>query len=239
MGNQMIFKRKELKYLLDQRQKEALLRAMEPYMALDGYGRTTIRNLYFDTDNFRLVRRSMEKPIYKEKLRVRSYRQTRPDVPVFVELKKKYRSVVYKRRLSLTERQAMECLRKGGALPVSSQIAEEIQYFCEFYQDLRPQVFLAYEREAFYNLAGGDFRVTFDENILYRREALSLGTEVWGTPLLEEGQTLMEIKTVGSIPLWMTQVLSQEQIFRTSYSKYGSAYQRMICQGQEGGLLYA
>ena len=81
--------------------------------------------------------------------------------------------------------------------------------------------------------------MTFDENILYRREALSLGTEVWGTPLLEEGQTLMEIKTVGSIPLWMTQVLSQEQIFRTSYSKYGSAYQRMICQGQEGGLLYA
>ena len=127
MGNQMIFKRKELKYLLDQRQKEALLRAMEPYMALDGYGRTTIRNLYFDTDNFRLVRRSMEKPIYKEKLRVRSCRQTRPDVPVFVELKKKYRSVVYKRRLSLPERQAMECLRKGGALPVSSQIAGEIQ----------------------------------------------------------------------------------------------------------------
>lgn len=239
MSNQMIFKRKELKYLLEPGQKEKLLQAMEPYMALDGYGRTVIRNLYFDTDTFRLVRRSMEKPVYKEKLRVRSYQRTRPDVPVFVELKKKYQSVVYKRRLSLPERQAMECLRNGEKLPVSSQIAEEIHYFCEFYGDLRPRVFLSYEREAFYNLAGGDFRVTFDENILCRREALLLGEDVWGLPLLEEGQTLMEIKTAGSMPLWMTHALTQQQICRTSYSKYGTAYRKMVLDGQEGGLLYA
>ena len=108
MAVQTVFKRFELKYLLNAEQKERVLQAMEPYMTLDGYGRTTIRNIYFDTDNYRLVRHSIEKPVYKEKLRIRSYRQAEEDSTVFVELKKKYRKVVYKRRVSLPEKEAME-----------------------------------------------------------------------------------------------------------------------------------
>lgn len=224
MAYQATFKRYELKYLLTRRQKEAVLQAMRPYMRLDKYGRTTIRNIYFDTDTYRLIRRSLEKPAYKEKLRIRSYQTAAPEDPVFVELKKKYKSVVYKRRLTLTETQAMDSFLHDLPLPVHSQIADEIEYFRAYYGDLRPAVFLSYEREAFYALDGGDFRVTFDENILYREEDISLESPAYGIPLLEEGQTLMEIKTSGGIPLWMSHTLNALQLYRTSFSKYGSAY---------------
>jgi hypothetical protein len=239
MAYQMTFQRYELKYMLTRQQKEQILQAMTPYMALDRYGRSTIRNIYFDTENFRLIRRSIERPVYKEKLRLRSYTQAKADTPVFVELKKKYRSVVYKRRLDLPEQKAMDCLCAGVPLPVQSQIASEIDYFLHYYQTLRPAVFLSYEREAYYPLDGGDFRVTFDHNILYRRNELSLCAGVWGSPLLQNDQVLMEIKTSGGIPLWMTQVLTREHIHKTSYSKYGSAYEQILQSQQKGELRYA
>ena len=231
----MTFKRYELKYLLTKEQKEKILHAMESYMKLDQYQRTTIRNIYYDTDNFRLIRRSLEKPVYKEKLRVRSYRRAGAEDPVFVELKKKYKSVVYKRRITLPNEQVMKCLNEGKHLPKESQIADEIFYFCRYYENLHPAMFLSYEREAYYSMDGSDFRVTFDENILYREEALSLSEKAYGIPILEPGQTLMEIKTSGGIPLWMTQVLSDEKIFKTSFSKYGRAYQISYLEHKEVG----
>lgn len=213
--------------------------AMEPYMALDQYGRTTIRNIYFDTDNYRLVRRSIERPAYKEKLRIRSYHRAAPDSPVYVELKKKYRSVVYKRRLSMPETAALDWICLGKSSGQHSQIGDEIDYFMKYYETLAPKVFLSYEREAFYTRDGDDFRVTFDDHILCRQEELSLEAGVWGTPLLDSGKVLMEIKTSGGIPLWMTHVLAQEQVFKTSYSKYGTAYQNIIFPQFKGGCLYA
>lgn len=228
MAYQMTFKRYELKYLLTRQEKEEILRAMQPYMELDEYGRTTIRNIYFDTDTFRLIRRSLEKPIYKEKLRVRSYQPVRAEDPVFVEIKKKYKSVVYKRRMQLPEEAVMKSFRTGTPLPVRSQIGEEIQYFREYYDNLQPVVFLSYEREAYYANDGSDFRVTFDENILYRREDISLGSRIYGMSLLGDGQSLMEIKTSGGIPLWMTQSLTKQHLYKTSFSKYGSAYQQIL-----------
>ena len=239
MSYQMTFKRYELKYLLTPSQKAAVLEAMAPFMALDNYGRTTIRNIYFDTDNFRLIRHSIERPAYKEKLRLRSYGRALEEEPVFVELKKKYKSVVYKRRLVLPGTVALDCLEHQMHLPVESQIADEIYYFCQYYKQLRPAVFLSYEREAWYCLDESDFRVTFDENILYRENALSFDSEISGTPLLDEGQTLMEIKTSGGIPLWMTHCLTAHRIFKTSYSKYGNAYRQMKNKNCQGGRLYA
>ena len=108
MAYQTVFKRYELKYLLTERQKKCVMEAMEPCMTPDAYGRTTIRNIYFDTADYRLARRSIEKPVYKEKLRIRSYEKASGASPVFVELKKKYKGVVYKRRISMPEREAME-----------------------------------------------------------------------------------------------------------------------------------
>lgn len=227
MAIQTVFKRYELKYLITPEQKERLLRAMEPYMSLDQYGRTTIRNLYFDTGDYRLIRRSIEKPTYKEKLRLRSYCTADAETPVFVELKKKYKKVVYKRRLLLPEEDAMAWLT-GKAPPPDSQIGREIDYFCKFYGDLHPRVFLSYEREAYYTREPSEFRVTFDQRVLCRQRDLSLTAEPGGTPLLPEGKLLMELKCPGGIPLWMVQVLSREKLYKTSFSKYGTAYQTMI-----------
>ena len=173
MAYQTVFKRYELKFLLTKAQKEAVLAAMAPYMSLDKYGRTLICNLYFDTDDYRLIRRSIEKPVYKEKLRIRSYGVASGDSTVFVELKKKYDSVVYKRRLSMSERDALEWLLSNGERP-RSQISDEIDYFLSYYKNLHPTVFLSYEREAYYSNDKSDFRVTFDENILGRTSDLSL-----------------------------------------------------------------
>lgn len=242
MTYQATFKRYEIKYLLTQQQKQAVLQTMQPYMELDQYGRTTIRNIYYDTDTYRLIRRSLEKPAYKEKLRIRSYQATAPADPVFVELKKKYKSVVYKRRLTLPETQVKDSFENGSPLPVHSQIADEIEYFRFYYENLRPMVFLSYEREAFYALDDSDFRVTFDENILYRTCDLSLGSEVYGMPLLDKGKTLMEIKTAGGLPLWMSHELNRLKVFHTSFSKYGSAYQDLMSKSaaeEQGGSLYA
>ena len=239
MAYQMTFKRYELKYLLNKKEKEEILLAMKPHMKLDDYGRTVIRNIYFDTENFRLIRRSLEKPVYKEKLRIRSYKPVQITDPVFVEIKKKYKSVVYKRRLLLPEKTVMESFRTGEPLPVCSQIGDEIQYFREYYKNLQPSVFLSYEREAFHSLDGSDFRVTFDENILYRRNDISLGSEIYGHPLLGKQQTLMEIKTSGGIPLWMSETLTKHHLYTTSFSKYGSASQRMMEATMQGGYCYA
>ena len=238
MNSQMVFQRYEMKYLLTRKQKEIILAAMEPYMELDAYGRSTIRNIYYDTDNYRLVRRSLEQPVYKEKLRVRSYGTVEPGDKVFVELKKKYEGVVYKRRINIPEKAAVDYLAGRKPAPDKSQITEEIDYFLRFYQTLEPKVFLSYEREAYYTRKPGEFRVTFDENILWRETDLSLEKGVYGAPILKQGQTLMEIKTPGNIPLWMVKALSEEEIRKTSFSKYGNAYTE-IYNRDKGELIYA
>lgn len=228
MAYQSVFKRYELKYMLTYEQKEKILEAMKPYMELDKYGRTTIRNIYFDTDTYRLIRRSIEKPVYKEKLRIRSYQKATEDSPVFVELKKKYKRVVYKRRISMNESDAMNWICNREECVKQSQIVREIDYFCDYYKNLRPAVFLSYEREAFYSHDGSDFRVTFDDNILCRQTDLSLTSDPYGDKILEDGKVLMEIKCSGGMPLWMVRALSAQKLAKTSFSKYGIAYQRFI-----------
>ena len=228
MAFQTIFKRYELKYMLTENQKEAVLQAMEPYMTLDQYGRTTIRNIYFDTDNYRLIRHSIESPAYKEKLRIRSYSQAEPESTVFVELKRKYQKLIYKRRIALPEKEATEWLSGKRHCQKNSQISAEIDYFLRYYEVLGPMVFLSYDREAFYSKDHPDFRVTFDDTILCRQKDLSLESEVYGFPILPEGITLMEIKCSSGIPMWMASVLSEHQIYKTSFSKYGTAYRTLI-----------
>jgi hypothetical protein len=174
------------------------------------------------------VRRSIERPVYKEKLRVRCYSEAQNGVPVFVEIKKKYDSVVYKRRIAMTNSDATDWLCGGKIPEEDSQITREIEYFRNYYKTLSPRVFLSYEREAYFDISGGDFRVTFDENILARQDRLSLDESVSGILLLPENVTLMEIKTSGALPMWMTNIMTREKIHRTSFSKYGTAYKKMV-----------
>ena len=201
---------------------------MKDYMALDKYGRSSIRNIYFDTDSYRLISRSIDKPLYKEKHRIRSYGKASADGAVFVDLNKKYDGVVYKRRIAMPYETAMAWTAENAPCPVDTQISREIKYFLKFYETLKPRAFLSYEREAYYQKNGKDFRVTFDDNILFRTTDLSLDSDVYGEPLLEEGQVLMELKCSGGIPLPFVKVLSREKIYKTSFSKYGTGYKRFI-----------
>lgn len=223
-----VFERYEIKYLLDREQKAAVLDAMKGRVEPDRFGRSTVRSVYYDTDSFRLARRSLEKPVYKEKLRVRSYRTAKPEDEVYVELKKKYQSVVYKRRTAIREKDVADYLSGRILAPNPCQITEEIDYFCRFYETLAPRVFLSYEREAFFGTEDTGFRVTFDGNILWRTTDLSLEAGIYGENILKPGQTLMEIKTPRGIPLWMVDVLTGEGLQRTSFSKYGNAYTMMF-----------
>lgn len=227
MKYQNVFKRYELKYILDESQYEAVMEAINSHMKLDKYGKTTICNIYFDTPNDLLIRRSVEKPIYKEKIRIRSYGIAKDDSTVYIELKKKYEDVVYKRRISSTYEKALDYLVNDGKLE-DSQILREIDYFKSVYKDIRPVWVISYDRYAYYTEADENFRVTFDTNILARDDDLSLTKECRGEKLLDEEKVLMEIKTASAIPLWLCEALSKNCIYKTSYSKYGTAYLKRL-----------
>ena len=228
MGSQTIFKRYELKYMLTKEQYHQVVETIAPYMQLDKYGHVTIRNIYFDTDSYILIRHSIDKPEYKEKLRVRSYKKASGEDEVFVELKKKYLKVVYKRRVKMKEAKAMRWLCQDESPDNHTQIMKEIKYFKDFYEGIKPKVFLSYERDAYFSKDGSDFRITFDSNVLCREEDLSLGEEVHGHRILPEDKYLMELKCSGGIPMWMTKILSEYKIYKTSFSKYGTAYATII-----------
>lgn len=239
MAMQAVFQRYEIKYLIQSQQYHQILQAMVEHMEPDAYPQCHIRNIYYDTPDHRLIRTSLEKPVYKEKLRLRSYGPVSQEDTVFLELKKKYHSTVYKRRIALPFHQAEKVMAQGLPLPQSSQIAQEIDCVRGFYPHLAPAMYLSYRRNAWRERGGGEFRVTFDHELLAREEALSLSTPAFGTPLLEEGQYLMELKAPGAIPLWMVRILSQLEIYKTSFSKYGTAYQRLTLQTNQGGFSHA
>lgn len=232
MAYQNVFKRYELKYLISNRQREYIIEAARPYMKLDSYGRTLIRNIYFDTDSYRLIRRSIEKPIYKEKLRVRSYGTATFDSNVFVELKKKYDGIVYKRRISLPYNAAMAWLNGEIPCPRETQISREIDYFKSFYSPLYPMFHISYEREAYFEI-GGELRVTFDDSILACDDGLTLCDAPDGFDVIDGDCSIMEIKCSGGIPSWMMSILSDGKIYKTTFSKYGAAYTRMLARKKE------
>lgn len=240
MKAQMTFARVEIKYLLTRQQRDQILSAMAAHMKPDEFGKTSIRNIYYDTENYRLVRHSIEKPPYKEKLRVRSYGSlSDPSGKVFVELKKKYDGIVYKRRLSAHWDEVTEWLAgRADSLP-DTQIAREIEYFRDHYETLQPAVYLSYDRQAFYGKDNRDLRITFDENILARTDRTALTFEPYGTPLIRRDQALMEIKAGGGYPMWLVKALAEAGARKMSFSKYGTAYEMLILGNESGGRRYA
>lgn len=222
-----VFRRREQKYMLSADQRQALEAAMRKYMEPDKYARSDIRNIYYDTPDHRLVRRSLEKPAYKEKLRLRSYGTASGSDTVFLEMKKKYKGVVYKRRVELPQGVAMDYMADKAARLDAGQIGREIDYFKDFYQTLQPSLYLSYDRLAWHS-ADDSLRITLDWNICYRTRDMDLSKEPGGEQLLPEGMSLLEIKAEGAMPLWLAQLLSRAQIRQVSFSKYGTAYTRIL-----------
>lgn len=233
-----VFNRYEKKFLLDEETYRKFNEAIAPYVSLDAYNQNdgfyTISNIYYDTISDELIRKSLEKPIYKEKLRLRAYGVPDKEDLVYLEIKKKFDGLVNKRRTNLQLEEAYAYLETKKMQQDQSyhnkQVLNEIQYIIDRYA-LEPAVYIAYDRKA---LFGEGVRITFDTNIRTRRYDLKLEMGDYGEHLLEDGQWLMEIKAENAMPLWLTHLLAELKIFPTSFSKYGTEYQKTAQKYPEG-----
>lgn len=224
---QEIFKRYEKKYMLNGFQYEKLMRELRKWMYEDDYGQHRISNIYFDTPDYDLIRQSIEKPIYKEKVRMRCYGTVTEDSIVFLEIKKKYDGIVYKRRVSMKLHEAKDYFEKGIRPNVNKQIMQEIDYAFMRY-NLQPRAYVAYDRTAFIGNENSDLRVTFDRRISCRNQNLSLEQSGPDIHLLDSDQVLMEVKIPGAMPMWMCHLFSELAIYPVSYSKYGTYYKKQL-----------
>lgn len=237
MEYRCIFKRLEKKYLLTEKQYLDIRAFLEKYTYTDKYGKSSIRNIYFDTDDYSLIRASIEKPVFKEKLRLRSYGSPDKNGTVFLEIKRKYNGIVYKRRAPMTLQAADDFLYSQNPNRVSSQILKEIDWFLKLYSPEK-KIFISYDREALFSKEDQNLRITFDTNIGFRTSNLDLTDNSSLHYILPADRYLMEIKIPASMPLWLCSYLSHKEIFPISFSKYGKCYCNFIFQNL-GGLNYA
>lgn len=219
-----VMKRYELKYILNKSQVDYLVDKLNGHMIVDKYGKTSIQSLYYDTPNSRLIRESLDKPDFKEKIRLRSYGLNKPGKPVYLELKRKANGIVYKRRIESDVDKVDEFFNKENEFD-DGQISKEIAYFRDFYDNLIPACLIIYDRVAYYE-PDGDLRLTIDYNPRYRVEDLNLSTSTDGISLLADGSAILEVKVQEAIPLWLSKILTDGKIYISSFSKYGEAYRR-------------
>lgn len=219
----MIFKRYEKKYLIRKAEYEKLISLIQGELVPDRYGRSTLCSLYLDTPDFLLIRNSINAISYKEKLRLRSYGAPDPDKRIFFEIKKKYRGVVYKRRVSLTLDETL-CYIDSGVPPLDTQIMREIDYLMKVYKSPKPGVCILCEREAYFLKDAPGVRITFDRDLRYRYGFPNEENIMDGEYLIKNDEYIMEIKTPGAMPLWLARALSECNIYPRSFSKYAHAY---------------
>lgn len=227
MADIYIFKRIEKKYKLSEEKKSLLMSKICDRLIPDEHGVSTICSLYLDTPSFLLIRNSIDAVSYKEKLRLRSYGVPTADSKVFFEIKKKLDGVVYKRRVSMSRSAAIEYI-KSGKKPLTGQIMDEIHWAMEYYERPMPRAALFYEREAYTVKDEDGLRITFDTGVRYRTEDLEDPKDSHGKKIVPDDMTIMEIKTGGAMPLWLSHILDECKIFPSKFSKYGTAYLDML-----------
>lgn len=224
-GVPAVMSRFELKYVLTPEQVDFFRRRLERHMQVDQYGLTSIASLYYDTQDGRLIRQSMEKPPFKEKIRLRSYGLATDVSPVFLELKRKADGVVYKRRIQTTVPAAEAFFNREHNLDDAGQIGREITYFRDYYRELAPSCLIIYDRTAYIEPVS-TLRLTIDDNPRYRTEDLDLRVSMEGISLLPPGYAVLEVKVQEAVPLWLSALLDEGKIYKRSFSKYGEAIQR-------------
>lgn len=226
-----VFERKEIKYPISARQHDWLLLLMYDHMQPDQYGLTKVCSLYFDTSAARLARESIEKPMYKEKLRLRTYGVPTEESTSFLELKKKFDGIVYKRRETLPYAEAMAFLTQRKRPARWSQIFEEIEWVLSFYEGLAPGMALFYDRTAYFGKEDPGLRITFDSGVTYRTDDLDLTHGAHGKLLETSFDYIMELKISNAMPLWLSAALDKLEIYPGSFSKYGTAYNDILING--------
>lgn len=229
-----IFKRVEKKYLLSKEQLEKLIEKIKPMITEDQFFESTICNIYFDTNNNDLIINSLEKPKFKEKIRIRSYGTPTLKDEIFFEIKEKYKGTVGKRRIKITLDEFYNYINHKK-IKDHTQIMKEIDYYFHHYQ-LKPAIYIAYDRKSYKGLEEKDLRITFDCNLRSRNEELNLEKGDHGTNYFEQDTYIMEIKTLGAMPLWLVKTLSELKIYPSSFSKYGKIYQKNLLNNKEETL---
>ncbi len=224
---QYTFERIEQKYVITREQESALISNLQSRMRPDEFGLHNVANIYYDTLDYALIRASVEKPAYKEKFRLRGYSTPGEENIAFAELKKKYKGVVYKRRIVASPQELTRFLSGEMIAHEDVQSQREIHYFLSEHHII-PRVFIGYDRVAFVGREDSALRVTFDHNILWRKERLHLRGGRDGELVLPENPVVMEIKIAGAAPLWLAHMLSEAHIYPTSFSKYGTCYLKHI-----------
>lgn len=225
------FKRYEIKFLLDPDTFRDFYPRLLERMEEDVYGVYSIQNIYYDTPDYSLIRHSLDKPVYKEKFRLRSYGLIELDDNIFAEIKKKFKGVVYKRRVDIRGSDLWRLFNEEQELDCSPQIRREIIHFFDTYRTLEPKVFIGYDRIALSGRGEEHYlRVTFDQNISYRETKLSLWSDGDVEPVLPEEKIVMEIKVPHAVPLWLASLLSEYGLYKTSFSKYGAYYNNFVAK---------
>ncbi|MBR7033611.1 MAG: polyphosphate polymerase domain-containing protein [Clostridia bacterium] len=217
----------ELKYLVTPEQKAFFLRGIEGRLNPDGYGRTRIGTLYYDTPDRRIVNASIERPFFKEKIRLRSYGPATDETPAFLEIKRKAYGIVYKRRVVTTVPLAEEFFSGADGIFTEDQIGREITAFRDFYGVLSPSCLITCDRAAYVDKSDA-VRVTVDNDPRFRTDALDLTAGLYGEPLLPGGVSILEVKVRDAVPLWLSRLLDSGKIRKCNFSKYGEAYKRQM-----------
>ena len=204
------------------------------YMELDPYclngNEYRIYSIYYDTVNHDVIRQNSSKPVYKEKMRLRSYYDRKdPEDKIWMEIKKKSEKVGNKRRIKLKIKE-VEPFVNEGILPqtkdyLSAQVAKELQYYFKM-NKVAPALYVQYDRLALFGKEDKSFRMTFDRNVRTRRSNFQFGESDIDEPLLPDNTYIMEIKILGAMPLWLTALLSEHQLFSHGFSKYGVKYKQ-------------
>lgn len=226
MGSKNLFlKRYEVKYLLTAEQYRAFMEKTEGRFLKDKYFESNISNIYFDTPDFVLIRRSIDKPVvYKEKLRLRTYFTPDDTTKAYCEIKKKFKGIVYKRRISMDYGVALKYLKKEGPPNKDCQIAREIDWMLQYYNGLAPAMYISYDRHSYTSADDDELRLTFDRNITWRDYDLDQRLGSYGNKILPDDVVLMELKIPGAMPVWFAKILDELKIYPASFSKYGNAY---------------
>lgn len=229
------FNRREKKFLLTYAQFENVVKKITDHgMVYDAYCKNgevyPIYNIYFDNESNSVIRNSISHPKFKEKFRIRSYSVPQSDdESIYLEIKRKIKGVVIKRRVGLgygeAKRFIYENIRPKSDDYLKNKVLDEIEYYFKIHRVV-PTVYLSYERIAFFDDRDPDFRVTFDRRITTRRTDLKLSSGSYGEQLLDDGEVLMETKISGAIPKWFADILEKEKIYMSGFSKYGNEYSR-------------
>ncbi len=230
--NQIIreFNRFELKYLITLSKAEEIKKTIRRYMVLDrehhADGKYVVSSLYYDSPTLDCYWEKENGIKFRRKLRIRHYETVEDltdDSLVFVEIKQRVDRVTQKKRAVLSY---LDALRLGNDRQLVDCISEERGVVNEIYmmlwqKNLIPAIIVRYNRQAF-NGSSFDIglRVTFDTDISFQPYPLHLHDIHSNIPLLTASQVIMEIKLNERMPIWLTELISANNLQINRISKY-------------------